>query len=137
LTGARGGDTLTPIVQRHGGVGLIFGLPYRREAIGTHFFRHENERIPPDGTTKDTAMASVRNTGKGAIVPRDSSTGKLRQFLQETWVELRYKVTWPSRTQLIRTTMVVLSVVILVSLFIYIADMFFGFVLRHTILAPR
>jgi hypothetical protein len=33
--------------------------------------------------------------------------------------------------------MVVLSVVILVSLFIYIADMFFGFVLNHTILAPR
>jgi preprotein translocase SecE subunit len=83
-------------------------------------------------------MASVRNTGKGAVMPRDSSSNRLKQFLEETWVELRYKVTWPNpRTELIRTTLVVLTVVILMSVFIYVLDMIFAFILSHTILAPH
>ena len=49
-----------------------------------------------------------------------------------------HKVTWPDpKTQLIRSTAVVLAVVVIVSFFIYFLDLFFAFVLKHTILAPH
>ncbi|MBW3625161.1 MAG: preprotein translocase subunit SecE [Armatimonadetes bacterium] len=63
------------------------------------------------------------------------SSGKIKQFIQETWVELRYKVSWPSRTQLLKSTTVVLTVVVVVSIFIYVLDNFFGILLRRTILS--
>jgi len=86
---------------------------------------------------KDTGMASVRNSGKTTAVGLPKSN-RMKQFLEETWVELRYKVTWPNpKTQLVRSTSVVLAVVVIVSIYIYLLDIFFAFVLRHTVLAPR
>lgn len=66
---------------------------------------------------------------------RSASSNRIKQFLEEAWVELRYKVTWPSRPQLLKSTSVVLAVVIIVSIFIYALDFLFGAVLRRTILS--
>lgn len=65
---------------------------------------------------------------------RAPSANKVKQFLSETWVELRYKVTWPTRPQLIKSTSVVVTVVVIVSIFIYVLDMALGALLRQTIL---
>jgi preprotein translocase subunit SecE len=67
---------------------------------------------------------------------RAGSGGKARQFLEEAWLELRYKVTWSSRQQLLKSTSVVLAVIVIVSLFIYVLDMVFAAVLRNSILRP-
>jgi preprotein translocase subunit SecE len=76
----------------------------------------------------------MASNSRKAAVAQARSTNRIKQFLEETWVELRYKVTWPAKTPLIRSTAVVLAVVVIVSVFIYILDTFFGFVLRNTIL---
>ena len=79
-------------------------------------------------------MASV---GRKATVSGGGSMDRLKQFLQETWLELRYKVTWPDpKTQLVKSTMVVLTVVVVVSIFIYLLDVAYGYVLRNTLLRP-
>jgi preprotein translocase SecE subunit len=77
-------------------------------------------------------MASIRNTGKATTSP--ASANRTRQFLEETWVELRYKVTWSSKQQLLKSTSVVLTVVLIVSLFIYVLDTIFGAILRKFLL---
>lgn len=46
---------------------------------------------------------------------------KVKKFLREVKAELK-KVIWPTRKELITHTGVVLSIVVLVSLFIYFAD---------------
>ena len=65
---------------------------------------------------------------------RTASSNRIKQFLEEAWVELRYKVTWSSRPQLVKSTSVVVAVVVIVSIFIYVLDSFFGVVLRRVIL---
>jgi preprotein translocase SecE subunit len=66
---------------------------------------------------------------------RTGTPNKIKQFLEEAWVELRYKVTWSSRPQILKSTTVVLAVVIIVSIFIYFLDTFLGVLLRRTILS--
>ena len=65
---------------------------------------------------------------------RSASANRIKSFLEEAWVELRYKVTWSSRPQLVKSTSVVVAVVVIVSIFIYVLDSFFGVVLRRVIL---
>jgi preprotein translocase SecE subunit len=65
-----------------------------------------------------------------AMTGKQPSNNPTRQFLEETWLELRYKVTWPNRPQLIKATTVVLVVVILVALYVYLADIVFGYILK-------
>ena len=52
----------------------------------------------------------------------DGIVGKTLQFLREVKVELK-KVTWPSRKQTFGSTVVVIVLVILISLFLGVVDM--------------
>jgi preprotein translocase SecE subunit len=63
-------------------------------------------------------------------VGKQPSNNPTRQFLDETWLELRYKVTWPNRAQLTKLTAVVLVVVVIVSVYVYVLDMAFGSILK-------
>ena len=56
-----------------------------------------------------------------AAKPKDNIFTKTAQFLREVKVELK-KVTWPSRKQTIGSTAVVIALVILISLFLGVAD---------------
>ncbi len=56
-----------------------------------------------------------------AAKPKDNIFTKTTQFLREVKVELK-KVTWPSRKQTIGSTAVVIALVILISLFLGVAD---------------
>ncbi len=57
-----------------------------------------------------------------ATQPKDNIIGKATQFLREVKIELK-KVTWPSRKQTIGSTVVVIALVMLISLFLGVVDM--------------
>jgi preprotein translocase subunit SecE len=56
-----------------------------------------------------------------ATKPKDNIFSKSAQFLREVKVELK-KVTWPSRKQTIGSTVVVIALVMLISLFLGVVD---------------
>ena len=54
---------------------------------------------------------------------------RLRQFLKESWSELK-KVSWPNRMQVRNLTVLVFVVSFVVGLYITVADSFFDIVIR-------
>ena len=54
---------------------------------------------------------------------------RLRQFLKESWSELK-KVSWPNRMQVRNLTVLVFVVSFVVGLYITVADAFFDIVIR-------
>ncbi|GIX22388.1 MAG: protein translocase subunit SecE [Gammaproteobacteria bacterium] len=50
-------------------------------------------------------------------------------FVQEARTELR-KVVWPTRTETVQTTIVVAVVVLLVGLYLWLLDLFFGWLIQ-------
>jgi preprotein translocase subunit SecE len=56
-----------------------------------------------------------------AVKPKDNIFSKSAQFLREVKVELK-KVTWPSRKQTVGSTVVVIVLVMLISLFLGVVD---------------
>jgi preprotein translocase subunit SecE len=61
-------------------------------------------------------------TSAAATKPKDNIVSKSTQFLREVKVELK-KVTWPSRKQTIGSTVVVIALVMLISLFLGVVDL--------------
>ena len=55
------------------------------------------------------------------VKPKDNIFSKSAQFLREVKVELK-KVTWPSRKQTVGSTVVVIVLVMLISLFLGVVD---------------
>jgi preprotein translocase subunit SecE len=53
-------------------------------------------------------------------------------FLQESRTEVR-KMVWPSRTETVQTTLVVFLVVIIVGIFLWLLDMFLGWLIQFII----
>ena len=54
---------------------------------------------------------------------------RLRQFLKESWSELK-KVSWPNRHQVRNLTILVFVISFVVGLYITIADTFFDYAIR-------
>jgi preprotein translocase subunit SecE len=57
-----------------------------------------------------------------AVKPKDHIFSKSAQFLREVKVELK-KVTWPSRKQTVGSTVVVIVLVMVISLFLGVVDL--------------
>ena len=57
-----------------------------------------------------------------ATKPQDNIFSKSAQFLREVKVELK-KVTWPSRKQTVGSTVVVIVLVMIISLFLGVVDL--------------
>jgi preprotein translocase subunit SecE len=57
-----------------------------------------------------------------ALKRKDNIFGKTAQFLREVKVELK-KVTWPSRKQTIGSTVVVIALVMIISVFLGTVDL--------------
>jgi preprotein translocase subunit SecE len=55
---------------------------------------------------------------------------KARTFLMEVWAELK-KSAWPTRSELVDSTLVVLVTVILLGVFVSVADLVFVWVVRQ------
>ena len=71
----------------------------------------------PSPTRKQTTTA-----GPVALKHKDNIFGKAAQFLREVKVELK-KVTWPSRKQTIGSTVVVIALVMIISMFLGAVDL--------------
>jgi len=77
------------------------------------------------GVTKKPAAAQKKNQpapGVAAGIAKPNFIEATFQFLREVRVELK-KVTWPSRKQTIGSTVVVLVLVLIISLFLGVVDM--------------
>jgi preprotein translocase subunit SecE len=72
-----------------------------------------------------TAFPQKRSTPAAApatVKPKENIFSKSAQFLREVKVELK-KVTWPSRKQTVGSTVVVIVLVMLISLFLGVVDL--------------
>jgi len=97
----------------------------------------------PDGgtDTRDTAPVSVASNDlqrtspalrKTSPVNTDSYIGKATLFLREARAELK-KVTWPSRKQTIGSTVVVIVIVAIISVFLGVVDAALSGVIRFVL----
>ena len=68
------------------------------------------------------AKKQTAATGQVALRHKDNIFGKTAQFLREVKVELK-KVTWPSRKQTIGSTVVVIALVMIISVFLGDVDL--------------
>jgi len=77
------------------------------------------------GIMKKLALPAKKQTaasGQVALKHKDNLFGKSAQFLREVKVELK-KVTWPSRKQTIGSTVVVIALVMIISVFLGAVDL--------------
>ena len=76
-------------------------------------------------------LALVVLVALALVVAYQTSGGKtLWGYLQASRTELR-KVVWPTRTETIQTTVIVVAVVAITGVFLWAADLFFGWAVQH------
>ena len=67
------------------------------------------------------------------LIALQTEKGRLfKAFVGGVNIELR-KVVWPTRAETIQTTLVVILIVLLVGVFLWLVDMFFGWAVRQVI----
>ncbi len=62
-----------------------------------------------------------------------SRWAKAKKFFQETWVELRWKTSWPTREELVRSTAVVIGTVFVIALYIGLLDVIIAGIIRRIV----
>jgi len=98
------------------------GVP---EATGAGVKKAAAAETSARGTKKKPALPAKKQgaaAGPLAIKHKDNIFGKAAQFLREVKVELK-KVTWPSRKQTIGSTVVVIALVMIISIFLGAVDL--------------
>jgi preprotein translocase subunit SecE len=61
-----------------------------------------------------------------ATAPKKKSGNKIVRFFKELKSELK-KVVWPSKSQVIKNTLIVIAAVIIIGIVIWVLDLAFGF----------
>jgi len=69
--------------------------------------------------------AGDEGTRKGAVMQIKDRLGRIGKFLREVRAEMR-KVSWPDRKELVSSTVVVVTVVVVASAFIGLIDFLFS-----------
>jgi preprotein translocase subunit SecE len=96
-----------------------------QEATGTGVKKAAAAETSAWGIKKKPALPAKKQTAAtspAAIKHKDNIFGKAAQFLREVKVELK-KVTWPSRKQTIGSTVVVIALVMIISIFLGTVDL--------------
>jgi len=96
-----------------------------QEATGTGLKKAAPGETAAQGIMKKLALPAKKQTAAASpagIKHKDNIIGKTAQFLREVKVELK-KVTWPSRKQTIGSTVVVIALVIIISIFLGAVDL--------------
>ena len=91
--------------------------------------------IPAQGRMKKLAFPAKKHTGGSsslALKHKDNIIGKTTQFLREVKVELK-KVAWPSRKQTIGSTVVVIALVMIISIFLGAVDLGLSSLIRFVL----
>jgi len=96
-----------------------------QEATGTGVKKAVPGETAAQGIMKKLALPAKKQTAATSPVTikhKDNIFGKAAQFLREVKVELK-KVTWPSRKQTIGSTVVVIALVMIISIFLGAVDL--------------
>jgi len=96
-----------------------------QEAAGTGLKKAAPGQTAAQGIMKKLALPAKKQTAPAipaGIKHKDNIIGKTAQFLREVKVELK-KVTWPSRKQTIGSTVVVIALVMIISIFLGAVDL--------------
>ena len=96
-----------------------------QSAVGSGTNKAARGDMPGSGKTKKIALSAKKQattTSPVAINRKDNIFGKAAQFLREVKVELK-KVAWPSRKQTIGSTVVVIALVMIISIFLGAVDL--------------
>lgn len=96
-----------------------------QETTGTGVKKAAPGEMPAQGKKKKLGLPAKKQstaTSLAAIKHKDNIFGKTAQFLREVKVELK-KVTWPSRKQTIGSTVVVIALVMIISIFLGTVDL--------------
>jgi preprotein translocase subunit SecE len=99
--------------------------PGVQEATGAGVKKAAPGEILAQGKKKKLGLPTKKQstaTSPAAIKHKDNIFGKTAQFLREVKVELK-KVTWPSRKQTIGSTVVVIALVMIISMFLGAVDL--------------
>jgi len=75
---------------------------------------------------KGQAVKNKTNTTQTVSLPKTS----FRDFIKGTWVELRYKVKWPTRKELVQDVGVVLGFLVFWAVYIGVWDFLFAQLLK-------
>ena len=97
----------------------------KQEATGTGVKKAAPGATAAQGIMKKLALPAKKQTAATSPVTikhKDNIFGKDAQFLREVKVELK-KVTWPSRKQTIGSTVVVIALVMIISIFLGAVDL--------------
>ena len=94
-----------------------------QQTIGAGVKKAAPGETASQGIMKKLALPAKKQTaGSVALKRKDNIFGKTAQFLREVKVELK-KVTWPSRKQTIGSTVVVIALVMIISVFLGAVDL--------------
>ncbi len=96
-----------------------------QSAVGSGTTKAATGDVPAWGITKKIGLSAKKQattTSPAAINRKDNIFGKTAQFLREVKVELK-KVAWPSRKQTIGSTVVVIALVMIISVFLGAVDL--------------
>ncbi len=79
---------------------------------------------------KETERAKPASSGAGKPpIRRTPSVQRIRRFLNDVWIELK-RCEWPTREQVIRSTMIVLGFILAAGAFIGVLDALLSWVTR-------
>jgi preprotein translocase subunit SecE len=80
--------------------------------------------------TKEAEGAKPASSGAGKPpIRKTPSIGRIRRFLNDVWIELK-RCEWPTREQVVRSTMIVLGFIALMSVYIGALDAVLSWVTR-------
>jgi preprotein translocase subunit SecE len=98
------------------GMQATTGTGVKKAAAGEMTAQGKKKKLGLPSKNQTTAASPV------AIKRKDNIFGKTAQFLREVKVELK-KVAWPSRKQTIGSTVVVIALVMIISIFLGAVDL--------------
>ncbi len=96
-----------------------------QQTVGTALKKTAPGETTAQGKMKKLPLPTkmqATTAGPVSLKHKDNIFGKAAQFLREVKVELK-KVTWPSRKQTIGSTVVVIALVMLISMFLGAVDL--------------
>ena len=81
-------------------------------------------------STREGAAAMVNDSNEPSLVPRPAGwLTKVRQFWHEVVLEMK-KVSWPTRTEVFNTTIIVVVAVFFFALFLFCADIVLTYLIQ-------
>jgi preprotein translocase subunit SecE len=81
-------------------------------------------------STREGATPVVEGSNEQSLIAKTSGWPlKIRQFCHEIVLEMK-KVSWPSRTEVVNTTIIVVIAIIFFAVYLFLADILFTYMIQ-------